>query len=661
VPDTAKITAETLASRLDKLYEYDREPVQPDKLHSGRRFAALFAGEHVAATEFVIGALFVTWGAGARDLIWGLVLGNLLAVLSWAFICAPIAVRVRLTLYWYARRIIGPGLTVIYNIVNAMLYCCLAAAMIGVSASAVIQAVNKVLARIPGSPQIAHPAMRDIAPPGAGWVIVVLLVGAVVIVLAIAGFKKLSQFSQVCAPWMFLVFIAGALATLPKLGRFESAADVWHLAKTRIWTGQPYESELCRISAPAALGHLDANTLPADVRTHLTEKGLSLPDSATVTTVTAGREWELTAPDTTYVVRKTGQELAVFERMEKLGFWHLAFFAWFANLAMHVGLSDMALFRYAPKWTYGFYSAFGMYLGHFLAWICAGVMGAAVASELNPGEMADYAVGPAGLLAVLAAGWTTANPTIYRAGLALQIVTPNWPRWKVTLAAGVITTLVACFPAIFMKLLAFVAIYGLMLMPIGAVIVVEHWLFPRLGLQPYWAERRKLAFNKAALISWLAVLVICFPIEQFTHGAVRSPMAMLGVHLFFRWLPGWFIAAILYIVLARWMGAKLAPGESPVDTRSAPPITGPVPGTGQARGPLSTRAWIAGAAALASLILCIVLPLRVFLMGHAEPAVFEKAVADYKAWFLAVTVVYFAGAILWATEREKVKPRSDTL
>ena len=67
----------------------------------------------------------------------GLLFGNLLAVLSWTFICAPIAVRTRLTLYWYLRKIAGPGLTSIYNVANAMLYCILAGAMIAVSATAV--------------------------------------------------------------------------------------------------------------------------------------------------------------------------------------------------------------------------------------------------------------------------------------------------------------------------------------------------------------------------------------------------------------------------------------------------------------------------------------------------------------------------------------------
>ena len=94
--------------RLDRLNEFERERVREDRLHGGMYFAGSFAGEHVAATEFVIGALFVIWGATAFDVVVGLLLGNALAVLSWALICAPIAIKTRLTLYWYLRRIAGP-------------------------------------------------------------------------------------------------------------------------------------------------------------------------------------------------------------------------------------------------------------------------------------------------------------------------------------------------------------------------------------------------------------------------------------------------------------------------------------------------------------------------------------------------------------------------
>lgn len=72
-----------IVSGLDKLYEFDREPVSADKLQPGKYFAGLLAGEHVAGTEFVIGASFVSWGASPMNVFLGLALGNLLAVLTW--------------------------------------------------------------------------------------------------------------------------------------------------------------------------------------------------------------------------------------------------------------------------------------------------------------------------------------------------------------------------------------------------------------------------------------------------------------------------------------------------------------------------------------------------------------------------------------------------
>jgi purine-cytosine permease-like protein len=565
---------ETIASRLDKLYEFERAPVTPDQLKRGGYFAALFAGEHVAGTEFVIGAMFAAWGATAKDLILGLLLGNALAVLSWAFLCAPIGIRTRLTLYWYLRRIAGPGLTVIYNIINAMMYCILAGSMIAVCASAVSLGFN-----------IKHPQLSDVLPNSVGWV-VVLGVGLAVVVLAILGFKKMSQFSAVCSPWMFLIFFAGALATLPKLGEIHSLSDFWILADTRIWKGV----------APA------------------------------------------------------GQE--------RLGFWHIMFFAWFCNLAMHVGLSDMALFRYARRWTYGFYSAFGMYLGHYLAWVCAGIMGAWVVGNVEPGTMASKAAGLAGLIAVILAGWTTANPTLYRAGLALQIATPNWPRWAVTLVAGIITTFVACFPVVFMQLLNFVAIYGLVLMPIGAIVFTEHWLFPKLGLRRYWAEKRGSLFNLPALITWVVVLILAFPIEKFTGGSVNSPMSQWNIHLFFRWLPGWFISAILYLLLCYvWPGAR---GPSEVQPAAAE-AAAPPPKTAQGPTPkLGPVAWAAGAVALGALAATFLLPLTVFLVGGSDPAVYEANMEWYKQWLLVATIVYFVAGTTWYAQREKVRSAQGT-
>ncbi len=350
-----------VVQRLDSLYEFERAPVTPDKLQPGSYFAGLFAGEHVAATEFVIGALLVSFGASATDIVFGLLLGNLLAVLSWTFVCAPIAVGTRLTLYWYLRRIAGPGVTLLYNLCNAIMYCILAGAMITVSASAV---------RLP----FGIPAQTKWYPEDLRFVLVVLVVGAVVVTLAILGFRRLAQFAVVCSPWMVLMFVAGAIVMLPALaavlpdGRIDGLADLWTIANQTIWKG--------------ASEHASGG----------------------------------------------------------LGFWHVVAFAWICNLAMHVGLSDMAIFRFARKSSYGLFSAFGMFVGHYVAWICAGIMGAAAAfvaqkplAQLDSGDVASQALGVSGALAVVIAGWTTANPTLYRAGLALQVVTPNWPRWVVTL------------------------------------------------------------------------------------------------------------------------------------------------------------------------------------------------------------------------------------
>ncbi len=442
----------SIASRMDKLYEFDREPVSTEKLQSGGKFAGLFAGEHVAATEFVIGAFFVLHGVTARDLLLGLLVGNLLAVLSWTFICAPIATRTRLTLYWYLRKIAGPGLTFLYNLANAILYCILAGAMIAVSATAVGLAFR-----------IKIPSLNAILPNSVGWVLLTFSIGTLFIVLAILGFEKLSRFAEVCSPWIFTVFIAGAVAVLPRLGVHPRLDNLWEVARTKIWNGIPVSGQA------------------------------------------------------------------------QFGLWHIMFFAWFCNLAMHIGLSDMALFRYARRWTFGLFSAFGMYPGHMLAWICSGIMVAAIGREMNPGLMAYEALGFAGVAGVLLAGWTTANPTLYRAGLALQTLTPNWPRWKITLAAGVATTVLSCFPVFFLKLLDYVAIYGLVLMPIGAIVFAEHWLFPIFKLEQYRAEKNGWLLNWSALVVWLGTLTVCF---------------ILPIHLFFRWLPGYIIALVSYTLLS---------------------------------------------------------------------------------------------------------------
>ena len=114
---------------------------------------------------------------------------------------------------------------------------------------------------------------------------------------------------------------------------------------------------------------------------------------------------------------------------KKLGIIHVIGFAWTCNVVLHLGLNDMSALRYAKSPKYGYISAVGMFVGHYFAWISAGIMGATAAAILNTdlglldsGEVTFTVLGYAGLLGVVIAGWTTANPLIYRVTLFYNIV-----------------------------------------------------------------------------------------------------------------------------------------------------------------------------------------------------------------------------------------------
>ena len=452
----------TLIERLDSLYEYDREPVAEKKLQKVTNFIGLYAGEHTAGTEFVIGPLFVAHGVSAPSLFLGLLIGNILAVLSWAFLTAPIAVRTRLTMYWQLKKVAGSYTTIIYSIVNALAFCILAGAMIAVAATAV------------GLPfHMKMPTLSDFYPNSVGWVLVVFLVGTVVTTLAILGFEKISHFAKVCAPWMFLVFVASAVSVLPKLG-CHSIGDFWRVANEKIWTGVPMDGQ------------------------------------------------------------------------SKFTLWHVIFFTWFCNMTMHIGMTDMSILRFAKDWKYGFTSAFGMFLGHFVAWVASGILCAAALGNVAPGPIAYLGAGLTGAITVVITGWTTANPTLYRAGLALQVVTPNWKRWKVTLVAGLLTTIAACFPGFIMKYLEFIAIQGLIMMPIGVIIITDYWILPRIGLQSYIVTLLRKETSWPANITWLITLCLSlwFNIK-------------FEIEIFFLGLPGVIIALLLYVITSFIMQKKL--------------------------------------------------------------------------------------------------------
>ncbi|MFH1998120.1 MAG: hypothetical protein ABIK28_00500 [Planctomycetota bacterium] len=448
--------------------EYERAPVPPEALLGFKSFVGMYAGEHCAGTELMIGPLFVASGVSAFDVVVGLVVGNALAVLSWMFLCAPIAVRTRLTLYYQLEKICGRKLVTLYNLANGVMFCFLAGAMITVSATAVGVGFD-----------FSMPGLNDLYPDSIGWVFAVLVVGGLISLVAALGYRTVAKFANIAAPWMVLVFLAFGLVGLRQFmdatgSQVRSAGDLWNLAATHIWKGgEPLEGQV------------------------------------------------------------------------KFTFWHIMFFAWFCNMAMHIGMSDLSVFRFAKKSGYAIASAAGMYVGHFMAWLSASILYAyqlhldPANTDVLPGPMAYKAAGIAGLLCVIVAGWTTANPTIYRAGLAFQAIVPKTSRFTVTLVAGSVATVAGLFPAVAMKLLGFVALYGLLLMPMGVVVFVDFWVLPRLGLKSDLAEIRGKTFNWAAGSAWFITLGVCWWLVQAGY-----------VQIFFVSLPGWFFAATLYMVLS---------------------------------------------------------------------------------------------------------------
>lgn len=447
-------------------------PVADRELSGAGNYVGLYGGEHIAATEFVIGATLVQYGCSATDIIIGLIIGNILAVLSFTFFCAVLATDTRLSLYTYLNRIFGKRMQKVYNAVLGVGLSLLAAAGISISATAIRRIFNV-------------PIQLNWYPTSVKFVLIVLILGAVITYIAAKGFEAVAKFASACVPWMISLFFVGALVTLPQLmsavgvDGIHSPADFLNLLNHHVWTG----------------------------------------------------------------VSSSGGP--------RLGIIHVIGFAWICNLAWHVGLNDMSMLRFAKTYKYGFISAVGMFIGHFFAWIVAGIMGAAAAiilntplANLDPGEVTFTLLGYTGLVAVIIAGWTTANPTIYRITLSFNVIFNKFSRVHLTYIMGGLITILACFPG--MQSAADILTYlGLAVEGAGAICITEHLLFPKIGYSRYWNLYKKNDVNWAAAASW--VLSILF---------IAVMLGTKTMHQNLVFIPAFFVASISYILLAGLMGAR---------------------------------------------------------------------------------------------------------
>ena len=76
----------------------------------------------------------------------------------------------------------------------------------------------------------------------------------------------------------------------------------------------------------------------------------------------------------------------------------------------------------------------------------------------------------------------------------------------------------------------------------GAVIFCDYWLMKRFGMQPFYAECAGKSVNWAPALAWIATVAICL-------AAVNKGY----VGLYFASLPGWFLAAAMYLGLSKFL------------------------------------------------------------------------------------------------------------
>ena len=439
-PTTRDLKMKSTSSDIDISQVSDEQlPVAKHKLKGWKHFMGLYAGEHVAATEFVFGATFVALGASMTDILLGLLIGNLLAVLSWTLITTPIAVETRLSLYSYLQKIAGDSMTKLYNWANVVIFTVISAAMITVSATAVRFALN-------------IPAQLNWYPTNLAFVAVVLAVGVIVVFVAMYGFNAVSDFSRICAPWLFTMFICGPLILMPALAEsvigqtfLTSWDDFMHIGSTSVWTGLTQSGE-------PGIGLLEV----------------------------IGFSW---AANTITHFGLIDMALLRFAKRKRYG------------LCTSAGM------------------LFGHYVAWISAGIMGAGTAVIVQKsivELDPGDVAFHALGLSGLVIVIVAGWTTANANLYRAGLAAQAIFKDKSRTKTTAIVGMVTVAIACFPFVFTKLLPLLTYAGLLVVPVGAIVFAEHMIFPRIGFTRYWAHYQSLTHSTPAVASWGLGLVFGF-------------------------------------------------------------------------------------------------------------------------------------------------------
>ena len=92
-----------------------------------------------------------------------------------------------------------------------------------------------------------------------------------------------------------------------------------------------------------------------------------------------------------------------------------------------------------------------------------------------------------------------------------------------------------------MKLLDFVALYGFVLAPIGAIIAAEYFLGKKVGIIANYAEKNGISFNWAVFLAW-----------GLSFGGFYLLSYSQDIFLSFLTLPAWLVCGGLYLLISRY-------------------------------------------------------------------------------------------------------------
>ena len=82
----------------------------------------------------------------------------------------------------------------------------------------------------------------------------------------------------------------------------------------------------------------------------------------------------------------------------------------------------------------------------------------------------------------------------------------------------------------------------------GAVILADFYLIPKIGLQAFYAEKRKIEFNVAAAATWFVMLLLALSLRIF-----------LKVEVFFLPAPIWILSLGAYLLFSKLYQKEINP------------------------------------------------------------------------------------------------------